>query len=813
MANEFKVKKGLIVDGTGTVLDIQGTQGQLFSVTDSLTGDLFSVSDISGVPIFNVNSSGMSTFDGDVTIDKDSARLILQDNSTGNALNQWISYRDSAGTERAYLGYGSTNNSTFYVVNHLSDIHFHANGAARFKVGSDVHVLGGTDFAIAAGRKLFFDGQVHTYISEESDSNLKFYVGGSEMVNFTNDKLFFSGSGKWTGNVSGTSTGCAEIGRNHAYHTMELKGYGAELMIGAQSTSINVNYRTCNSGTSGHTPTDWFWRAGSSSSYSDHHFGKVKAEDLIFGDTGGNGSGRLIHQNDTSGNQGSVGYGVLKQRDVNRQSVAGQSTHIGGYIWYTIKIPSGYSNQGLGSDVEVVVRTGGRHHNGKTLQKFLISTGNGTTANIGNFNGINILQTLDTRIAGSYGGSATTCEFYYRTSVANNTGEVILRLYRADREPVTVVEINPQVAWASNSTTFTPSLVCHGLGTTFDSGTGKGQINQTRPTSNLSTALVIQKAGFTQTTGTNGKLDVSANGPASGNPHEIARLVNLGSLATSSYMYIGASSGTDWRMGKNIMGVSGNTHFGITKHSGTTTYLEINSGTGVVTSSSGFYSPQYAQGNQALIKSNNGHAVFGSNSASVPLGFARDANHATYTDMTISTAGNMTVGGTCQYSGTGVTSINIKASQYPVLAFYAGASNSLYTSIFSYYNKTTFAHSASNASWEFENGGVRATISGAGKITAANDVVAYSDRKLKKNIKTLDGSKVLKMRGVSFTRKETGEDSSGVIAQEIQEVAPELISASKDGTLGVAYGNLVGYLIEAVKDQQKQIDELKKLIK
>ena len=64
MANEFKVKKGLIVDGSNTVLDIQGTQGQLFSVTDSLTGDLFSVSDVSGIPIFNVNSSGAITFDG-----------------------------------------------------------------------------------------------------------------------------------------------------------------------------------------------------------------------------------------------------------------------------------------------------------------------------------------------------------------------------------------------------------------------------------------------------------------------------------------------------------------------------------------------------------------------------------------------------------------------------------------------------------------------------------------------------------------------------------------------------------------------------
>ena len=59
MTNEFKIKKGLVVTGSGgTLLDVQGSVGQLFSVTDSLTGDLFSVSDISGVPILNVNSSG-----------------------------------------------------------------------------------------------------------------------------------------------------------------------------------------------------------------------------------------------------------------------------------------------------------------------------------------------------------------------------------------------------------------------------------------------------------------------------------------------------------------------------------------------------------------------------------------------------------------------------------------------------------------------------------------------------------------------------------------------------------------------------------
>ena len=96
-----------------------------------------------------------------------------------------------------------------------------------------------------------------------------------------------------------------------------------------------------------------------------------------------------------------------------------------------------------------------------------------------------------------------------------------------------------------------------------------------------------------------------------------------------------------------------------------------------------------------------------------------------------------------------------------------------------------------------------------GNILASGNVTAYSDERLKDNIETLQGSKVLEMRGVSYTKD--GELSSGVIAQEIEKVAPELVHTAKDeiGTKSVAYGNLVGYLIEAIKDQQKQIDDLK----
>ena len=63
------------------------------------------------------------------------------------------------------------------------------------------------------------------------------------------------------------------------------------------------------------------------------------------------------------------------------------------------------------------------------------------------------------------------------------------------------------------------------------------------------------------------------------------------------------------------------------------------------------------------------------------------------------------------------------------------------------------------------------------------------------------------MRGVSFERD--GKPSSGVIAQELREIAPELVH--DDGEhLGVAYGNLVGYLIEAVKELKAEVEELKR---
>ena len=96
------------------------------------------------------------------------------------------------------------------------------------------------------------------------------------------------------------------------------------------------------------------------------------------------------------------------------------------------------------------------------------------------------------------------------------------------------------------------------------------------------------------------------------------------------------------------------------------------------------------------------------------------------------------------------------------------------------------------------------------------DVIAYaaSDSRLKENITPISNplDKLKLIGGYEFDwnglSKNNGHDV-GVIAQEIELVLPELVGIRGDGYKGVQYDKLTALLIEAVKEQQKQIDELK----
>jgi predicted HNH restriction endonuclease len=110
--------------------------------------------------------------------------------------------------------------------------------------------------------------------------------------------------------------------------------------------------------------------------------------------------------------------------------------------------------------------------------------------------------------------------------------------------------------------------------------------------------------------------------------------------------------------------------------------------------------------------------------------------------------------------------------------------------------------------------GTTFTMSGAytGSFTATGDIIAYSDDSLKTNVQVIDGAlgKVEAIRGVTFERIADGSVSTGVIAQELKAVLPEAVHTDAEGLHSVAYGNITGLLIEAVKELSAQVAELKK---
>jgi len=105
-------------------------------------------------------------------------------------------------------------------------------------------------------------------------------------------------------------------------------------------------------------------------------------------------------------------------------------------------------------------------------------------------------------------------------------------------------------------------------------------------------------------------------------------------------------------------------------------------------------------------------------------------------------------------------------------------------------------------------------LSVTGSITASGDITAYSDRRFKHNIVTIDNAieKLKLLRGVYYNAIEGGPRKTGVVAQEVEEVFPEVVitDTSSEHVKSVAYGNIVGLLIEAVKTLNERIDVIEK---
>lgn len=115
-------------------------------------------------------------------------------------------------------------------------------------------------------------------------------------------------------------------------------------------------------------------------------------------------------------------------------------------------------------------------------------------------------------------------------------------------------------------------------------------------------------------------------------------------------------------------------------------------------------------------------------------------------------------------------------------------------------NAITEASITAHATLELEN------------LIAKSDVVTYSDIRFKHNVVTIDNAldKVNALRGVSYEKDL--KQCIGVIAQEVENVIPEVVHTDPDGMKSVAYGNIVGLLIESIKELTARVESLEKQI-
>ena len=169
--------------------------------------------------------------------------------------------------------------------------------------------------------------------------------------------------------------------------------------------------------------------------------------------------------------------------------------------------------------------------------------------------------------------------------------------------------------------------------------------------------------------------------------------------------------------------------------------------------------------------------------------------------------------------GAGIT-INSVGRQYGVIAFGdSGATNS---------GEIFYDHTG-NALYFKTSAVSRWSLDSSGNMIASGNITAYgspSDIKLKENIEVIDNAldKVKQLKGITYNLKSDGNRLTGLIAQDLEKVLPEAVYTSKtiaderegevsEEHLAIRYGNTVGLLVEAIKEQQEQIETLTAKVK
>lgn len=104
------------------------------------------------------------------------------------------------------------------------------------------------------------------------------------------------------------------------------------------------------------------------------------------------------------------------------------------------------------------------------------------------------------------------------------------------------------------------------------------------------------------------------------------------------------------------------------------------------------------------------------------------------------------------------------------------------------------------------------SLTTTGNIVSSGEIISLSDESLKENIESINDALNLvdSLDGVFYTYKGSdGRRHTGLIAQKVEEVLPEVVYETEMGTKAIAYGNIVGVLIQAIKELKQELEEVK----
>lgn len=458
-------------------------------------------------------------------------------------------------------------------------------------------------------------------------------------------------------------------------------------------------------------------------------------------------------------------------------------------------------------------------------------------------------STITANLIGSVDGNATTATTLQTARTINGVSFNGSANISIDAPTPFLITFNNGGAGGASGTTFDGSVArtisYNTIGAPSATGTGASGTWGISISGNAATATTLQTARTINGVSFNGSANISINAPT---PQNLT-FVNNGTGAASgttfdgsvartiSYNTVGApSAGGAGASGTWSINISGNAATATTASS---TSGNANTATTLATARSIGLSGVTATA-QNFDGSGNISIPITAIPASLLTGTIADARiSGSYTGLTNITGSGTATFGTFSGSGASLTALNasqLTSGTVPdarISGAYTGITTLSTTSnitcggtfrgsdgtagapAFNFNSdpNTGMFRSAENVIGWATGGTQRLTLDGSGNLTATGNVTAFSDARIKRDVTTIADAllKVQAIRGVTYSRvdEENGPRHAGVIAQEVEQVLPEVVSTGPTGMKSVAYGNLVALLIEAVKELSQEVQDLK----